>query len=180
MSRRLGSVALLLATVLAAGCSRGDDTAGTTTGTAAAGTGTIATPSASKVILRVGRTNTGPWVESLSLEHGPDGVPTNFFVCAAWDEARAPERCDAASGATLPEGTVLRLEQRPVGSAAATPDSPGWATVGTSDEAELSVPLSDFVAGLDVKKTTYRVTLRPRAGGEALSTSNPITVTWSQ
>ena len=104
-------------------------------------------------------------MESLALEHGPDGIPTNFFVCAAWDEARAPAACDAAAGATLPADTVLRLEQRPVGAAAASPDSPGWATVGTSDVAELEVPLSDFVSGLDVDKATYRVTLRPRGGG---------------
>jgi hypothetical protein len=180
MSRRLGPIALLLTAVLAAGCSGGDDdTAGTTTG-AGTGTATVAVPSTSKIALRVGRTNTGPWVESVSLEHGPDGVPTNFFVCAAWDEARLPEGCDAAPAAALPAGTILRLEQRPVGSAVASPDSPGWATVGTADGAELSIPLSDFVSGLDVEKATYRATLRPRAGGEALATSNPITVTWSQ
>ena len=180
MSRRLRPVALLLATVIAAGCSGGDDTAGTTTGAdTGTGTTTAAAPSNSKITLRAGSTNTGPWEESLSLEHGPDGVPTNFFVCAAWDEERAPEACDAASGVVLPEGTVLRLEQRPVGAAVASPDSPGWATVGTSDDAELEIPLSDFVSGLDVDTATYRVTLRPRAGGEALATSNPITVTWS-
>ena len=39
---------------------------------------------------------------------------------------------------------------------------------------------SDFVSGLDVDEATYRVTLRPRAGGDALATSNPVTVTWSQ
>ena len=163
MSRRLGLITLLLAAVLAAGCSGGDDTAGTTT---ASGTGaaTVAAPKDAKITLRGGRTNTGPWVESLALEHGPDGVPTGFFVCAAYDEARAPEGCDAASGAELPADTVLRLEQRPVGAAAASPDSPGWATVGTSDVAELEVPLSDFVSGLDVEKATYRVTLRPRGG----------------
>jgi hypothetical protein len=181
MSRRLRSAALLLVTVLAAGCSGGDDTAGTTTGAdTGTGTATVAAPGTSKIALRVGRTNTGPWVGSLSLEHGPDGVPTNFFVCAAWDEARLPDGCDAAPGAALPAGTVLRLEQRPVGSAVASADSPGWATVGTADGAELSIPLSDFVSGLDVDTATYRVTLRPRAGGEALATSNTITVTWSQ
>jgi hypothetical protein len=182
MSRRIGPIALLLATVLAAGCSGGDDdTGGTTTGAdTGTGTATIAVPSTSKIALRVGRTNTGPWVESVSLVHGPDGVPTNFFVCAAWHEVRLPESCDAASGAALPEGTVLRLEQRPVGAAVASPDSPGWATVGTADGPELSIPLSDFVSGLDVEKATYRATLRPREGGEALATSNPITVTWSQ
>jgi len=181
MSRRFRPALLLLAAVLAAGCSGGDDTAGTTTGTGTdAGTGTVAAPSDSKITLRVGSTNTGPWEESVSLEHGPDGVPTNFFVCAAWDETSPPEECDAAPAAALPPETVLRLEQRPVGAAAASPDSPGWATVGTADGPELSIPLSDFISGLDVEKATYRVTLRPRAGGEALATSNPVTVTWSQ
>ena len=65
------------------------------------------------------------------------------------------------------------------GSALATPDSPGWGTVGTSDRAELEVPLSDFVAGLDVRTATYRVTLRRLEGGPALTTSNTITVTWA-
>ena len=176
MSRALGPVALLLAAVVVAGCSGDDDTAGTTTGT---GTDTVAAPSGSKITLRAGSTNTGPWVQSLSLEHGPDGVPTNFFVCAAWDEARSREGCDAAPGAELPAGTILRLEQRPVGAAVESPDSPGWATVGTAESAELEIPLSDFVAGLDVEKATYRVTLRPRIGGPALATSNPITVAWS-
>jgi hypothetical protein len=177
MSRRLRSVPLLLAAVLATGCAGGDDAAGTTTG---AGTETVAAPSTAKISLLAGRTNTGPWVRSLSLEHGPDGQPTGFFVCAAWDEARVRDGCDAAPGAELPTGTVLRLEQRPVGSAVASADSPGWATVGTSEVAELRVPLSDFVSGLDVDTATYRVTLRPRGGGQALATSNPITVVWAQ
>ena len=180
MSQRLRPVALLLATVLAAGCSGERRDAGTTTAATQHRRRDGRRTEHAKITLRAGRTNAGPWVESLSLEHGPDGIPTNFFVCAAWDEARSPEECDAAPGAELPAGTVLRLEQRPVGAAAASPDSPGWATVGTSDEAELEVPLSDFVSGLNVDKATYRVTLRPRAGGDALATSNPITVTWSQ
>jgi hypothetical protein len=178
MSRRLGPLALLLATVLAAGCSGSDDTAGPTTG-ADTGTETDAVPTDTKITLRAGRTNTGPWVQSLALEHGPDGVPTNFYVCAAWDETRVPAGCDAASGAKLPTGTVLRLEQRPVGAAVASPDSPGWATVGTTDQPELEIPLSDFVSGLDVDRATYRVTLRALEGGPALATSNPITVAWS-
>ncbi len=177
MSRGLRPVALLLlAAVVVAGCSGDDDTAGTTTGT---GTDTVAAPSGSKITLRAGSTNTGPWMQSLSLEHGPDGIPTNFFVCAAWDDARSREGCDAAPGAELPPGTILRLEQRPVGAAVESPDSPGWATVGTAESPELEIPLSDFVAGLGVEKATYRVTLRPRAGGPALATSNPITVAWS-
>jgi hypothetical protein len=177
MSRPLRSVALL-ATIVAAGCSGGDETAGTATGTGT-GTATVAASSSSKITLRAGSTNAGPWVQSLSLDHGPDGEPTGFFVCAAWDEARSRQGCDAAPGAELPAGTILRLEQRPVGAAVESPDSPGWTTVGTAETAELEIPLSDFVAGLDVEKATYRVTLRPRAGGPSLATSNPITVAWS-
>jgi hypothetical protein len=177
MSRPLRSVALL-ATIVAAGCSGGDETAGTATGTGT-GTATVAASSSSKITLRAGSTNAGPWVQSLSLDHGPDGEPTGFFVCAAWDEARSRQGCDAAPGAELPAGTILRLEQRPVGAAVESPDSPGWATVGTAETAELEIPLSDFVSGLDVEKATYRVTLRPRAGGPSLATSNPITVAWS-
>ena len=173
MSLRLCSVTLALATVLAAGCS-GGDTAGETTDKT-----TVATTGASKITLRGAKANTGPWVRSLSLEHGPDGQPTSFYVCAAWDAARAPEACDAAPGAKLPPGTILRLEQRPIGSAVATPGSPGWGTVGTSEEAELHVPLSDFVAGLDVETVSYRVTLRRLEGGPALAVSNPFTVAWS-
>ena len=112
-------------------------------------------------------------MQSLSLEHGPDGVPTNFFVCAAWDEARSREGCEAAPGAELPAGTILRLEQSPVGAAVESPDSPGWATVGTAESPELEIPLSDFVAGLDVEKATYRVTLRPRAGGRGTGDVEP-------
>jgi len=175
---RLGPLTLLLPIVLAAGCSGGDDSAATTTA-ADTGTETAPVPTGTKITLRAGRTNTGPWVQSLALEHGPDGIPTNFFVCAAWDEARSPAGCNAAAGAELPTGTVLRLEQRPVGSAVASPDSPGWATVGTSDQPELEIPLSDFVSGVDVDKATYRVTLRALEGGPVLATSNPITVAWS-
>ena len=175
MSLGLRSVSLVLATVLAAGCSGGDSTSQTTTGTT-----TVAAGGTGKITLLGASENTGPWVRSLSLEHGEDGMPVTFFLCAAWDESRAREGCAAAPGAKLPSGTVLRLEQRPTGSAAASPDSPGWATVGTSELVELEVPLSDFVAGLDVRTATYRVTLRRLEGGPALATSNPITVTWAE
>lgn len=175
MSLRLCSVTLALATVLLAGCSGGDTAGETSTDTT-----TVATTGASKITLRGGKANTGPWVRSLSLEHGPDGVPTSFYVCAAWDAARAPEACDAAPGATLPPETTLRLEQRPAGSALTKPDSPGWGVVGTSEQAELHVPLSDFVSGLDVAKATYRVTLRSIDGGPALATSDVFTVTWAR
>jgi hypothetical protein len=173
MSRLLRSLPLVLAALLAAGCSSDDGATQATTAT-----DTVATATGGKITLRGGRTNTGPWVASLSLEHGADGVPTTFFVCAAWDETSAPEACEATQGAKLPAGKILRLEQRPIGNATANSDSPGWGTVGTSEEAELDIPLSDFVSGLDVRTATYRVTMRRLEGGPALATSNTITVTW--
>lgn len=181
MSRGLLFVAcaLALATVLAGGCS-GDDTTSGTTGQTTSTQGSPAAPNAGKITLLGSRSNSGPWVRSLSLQHGEDGQPTAFYVCAAWDEARSPEGCRAATGTKLPPGTILRLEQRPAGSALTNPDSPGWGTVGTSEVAELEVPLSDFVSGLDVRTATYRVTLRRLEGGPALATSNPITVAWSE
>jgi hypothetical protein len=175
MSRLLRSLPLVLAAVLAAGCSGSDETSPTTTGG-----DTETTPNASKITLLGGRTNSGPWVSSLSFQHGEDGVPVGFFVCAAWDESRSPEACDAAAGAKLPAGTILRLEQKPIGSAVESPDSPGWGTVGTSEQAELRVPLSDFVSGLDVRTATYRATLRRLEGGPPQATSNTLTVTWTE
>ena len=174
MSRGLCSVLLALAGLFAAGCS-GDDTAAQTT----TGQTTVVAGSAGEITLRVARGNDGPWVRSLSLEHGPDGQPTAFYACAAWDEARPPQECAAAPGAKLPEGMTLRLEQRPAGTAMTIPESPGWGTVGSTDRTELHVPLSDFVVGLAVRKATYRVTLRVLEGGPALAMSNAITVTWA-
>ncbi len=175
MSRRLAFIALFLTTLLA-GCSGDDETSATTTSTEA---GAITAPSTAAITVRAAPTIAGPWRRSLSLEHGPDGQPTRFYVCAAWDDASPRAGCDAAPGAELPAGTVMRLEQRPVGSAPESPDSPGWATVGITEQPELRLPLSDFVLGLDVEKATYRVTLRQLEGGPALATSNPITVTWA-
>lgn len=173
-------LALAVAVVFATGCSGDDSTSGTTTGGSTTGQSTVVDGATSKITLRAARTNTGPWVRSLALAHSPeDGVPVSFFVCAAWDEATSPEECTAAAGAELPSGTVLRLEQSPVGAAPASPGSPGWGTVGTSEEPELAIPLSDFVSGLDVPKASYRVTLRPFEGGPALATSNVLTVTWT-
>jgi hypothetical protein len=169
---------VLALVAVAAGCSSDDSTGGTIGTTTGQSTGTAGR--GSKITLLVARTSSGPWVRSLSLEHSPqDGQPVSFFVCAAWDEAVAPEGCNAASGAELPGATILRLEQRPVGAASASLDSSGWGTVGTSEEPELAIPLSDFVSGLDVPRASYRATLRRFDGGPAHATSNVVTVTWA-
>jgi hypothetical protein len=74
----------------------------------------------------------------------------------------------------LPDQATMRLEQRPPGPAV-EPDTPGWGLVGTSDQADLQVVLSDFVSGAKPGTVTYRVTLRD-ASARILATSNTITV----
>ena len=177
MSPRLGLITLLLATVLAAGCSGGDDTAETTT-SADTGTTTVAAPSASKITLRAGRTNTGPWVESLSLEHGPDGIPTNFYVCAAWDESRAPAECDAAAGADAAGRHGPPARAAPGGSCGRKPGQPRLGNRRNLRCRRARSPAERLRLRLGRREATYRVTLRPRGGGPALATSNPITVAW--
>jgi hypothetical protein len=49
--------------------------------------------------------------------------------------------------------------------------------VGTSQNAELHIPLSNGVTGNHVGKVTFRVTLRGRSG-HVLATSNAFTLTW--
>jgi hypothetical protein len=77
----------------------------------------------------------------------------------------------------LPPGQTLRLEQRPIGPAVTNPDSPGWGTVATSEDASLSAVLSNFVTGNTPGTITYRTTLRDSAG-QILARSNPVAVTW--
>jgi hypothetical protein len=161
--------ALALAALAASGCS-GDkpaDKAATTTVGGAAETITV-----------IGsRQNTGPFRRSLSLKLVDGYQPVNFYICAAWGEGTAPPGCTAAPGARLPAGSMLRLEQRPPGPAVTDPDSPGWGTVGTSETAELDVPLSNGVTGNRLGTVTFRVTLRSRSG-HVLATSNTFTLTW--
>ncbi len=71
----------------------------------------------------------------------------------------------------------MRLEQRPPGPGVKRADSPGWGLVGTSDQTELRVVLSDFVSGNRPGTVTYRVTLR-NPSGRILATSNTIMIDW--
>jgi hypothetical protein len=124
--------------------------------------------------------NDGPYRRALALKldfNGKDPIP--FYVCAAWDRQRAPAGCKAAAGAKLPADTVMRLEQRPAGPASTNPDSPGWGTVGTSDDAELEIPLSNLTTGNRPGKVTYRATVRNRESGDVVATSVPFVLTWT-
>jgi hypothetical protein len=167
--------AALPAALLLTACS-GDsssDRAATTTTTQAAG------ESAPVTITVLGsRSNTGPFARALSLKlDDTTPKPMPFYVCAAWGEQQPPGGCEAADGARLPVGGILRLEQQPPGPAVTYPDSPGWGTVGTSDTPELTVPLSNGTTGNKFGTVTYRVTMRNRAG-KILANSNRFVLTW--
>src|SRR5262249_38087484 len=120
----------------------------------------------------------GPWTRRLSLRLGRGGVPTQFYVCAVRVQGQGSEPCGAEPGGTLPARSTLPLEQHPVGPGLERPDSPGWGLVGTSDEPELKLTLSDFVSANNKPGTvTYRVTLRDPSG-RVTATSNTITIRW--
>jgi hypothetical protein len=187
---RILVVSLAAVALLAAGCSGGGSSderaSGTTSTTTAAvttkavGESTATGGDAATIALFVSDRNTGPWRSQVSLKLRRDLIPRNFFVCGIAADARPATACTAPAGTGIPAGTILRLEQRPAAPAAPSPDSPGWGTVGTSQDPTLSVPLSNFVSGNVSGTIRYRVTLRPIEGGAPLATSNVVTVTWHE
>jgi hypothetical protein len=175
-------VPALLVTALAAlalsGCSGDEPTTNAVTTTPTATGQTTTAGDAPQTVTVLGSAqNTGPFEDSLSLKLVAGFRPIPFYVCAAWGAKTAPSNCTAAQGARLPAGSTLRLEQRPPGPAVTYPDSPGWGTVGTSEDPELNIPLSNGVTGNRVGKVTFRATLRNRSG-RVLATSNTFTLTW--
>jgi hypothetical protein len=118
----------------------------------------------------------GPWRRYLWLKLVRVDV-TSFSVCAVWNRASPPPpNCHAAPGDRLPQGTVLRLEQRFARSRLRRAN-PAWRTVGISRDAALSAVLSNTVSGNRLGVVTYRVTLRSPAG-RVFRTSNTFKVFW--
>lgn len=163
-----------LAALVLSGCSGGTSgsTSGTTTATTAAGSENA------KITLLGAKHNDGPWARSLSVRLGRGGVPVQFFICAVRGAPASTQPCKAPPGSMMPTRSTMRLEQQPVGPGIERPDSPGWGLVGTSEDPELSIVLSDFVSANNKPgPVTYRVTLRDPSG-HVLATSNTITVHW--
>ncbi len=102
---------------------------------------------------------------------------TSFVVCAVWNQAPPPPTCQPRRGSRLPEGTSLRLEQRPIGAGVKRADSPGWGLVGLSQDAALEAVLSNNISGNRFGTISYRVTLR-NASGRVQATSNTFKVVW--
>jgi hypothetical protein len=114
----------------------------------------------------------GPWRRYLWLKLRRVDI-TTFSVCAIWNRSSPPPpNCHGAPGDRLPQGTVLRLEQRRL-----RPASRPWTTVGISRDAALSAVLSNTVSGNRLGTVTYRVTLRSPEG-RIFRTSNAFNVFW--
>jgi hypothetical protein len=125
------------------------------------------------------RTGEGAWRPSLSLRLVKTKLIT-FSVCALWNESAAADwgtSCASADGAQLPTGTVLRLEQSPVGKAVKRADSPGWGMVAVSDSAALEAVLSNTLNGNKYGTLRYRATLRDTEG-KILAASRAMKLVW--
>jgi hypothetical protein len=136
-----------------------------------------AATAAAPIALRGRRPAHGPWRSYLWLKLVRTDI-VNFTVCAVWRQRPPQASCRAAPGNRLPAGTIMRLEQRPIGKGLRRSDSRGWGMVGASTDAALEAVLSNAVSGNRVGTVTYRVTLRRIAGGRALATSNTFRVYW--
>ncbi len=119
----------------------------------------------------------GPWKKSLYLKLVKLRLDS-FSLCAIWNHKNGdPFDCDAAAANSLPEGTILRLEQSPIARALKRSDSPGWGMLGASQDGALGAVLSNLLTGNKRGTFHYRVTLRDRSG-QVLVTSNTFTLVW--
>jgi hypothetical protein len=133
----------------------------------------VRTAAATKIVLRGRLGIQGPWRSYLWLKLVRGGIPTSFTICAVWDQALLTPACRAAPGKSLPEGTVMRLEQRRITPKRAT----GWKRVGFSPETPLQAVLSNDLSGNRRGVVAYRVTVRSTSG-RVLRTSNTLRVFW--
>ena len=161
MLRTFG-VVVLVTSVLAAVSTAG--AAESASGPASAGA-----VSASKIVLRGREGIQGPWRRYLWLKLHRFGI-TSFTVCAVRNAKFLSPSCRPPSGARLPQGSILKLEQGRQGR--------GWRTVAISREAALQAVLSNTVTGNRLGATSYRVTLRNSAG-RVVETSNMFRVYWT-
>jgi hypothetical protein len=122
------------------------------------------------------RYKSGPWVTKLSLKLIKTRL-WEFRVCGVWDWPSNRRFTCLGAGSQLPERTVARMEQSPVGGAMKRDDSPGWGMVGLASHPVIRVALSNTVTGNKYGTFAYRVTLRD-VSGTILITSNKVTVNW--
>jgi hypothetical protein len=127
----------------------------------------VTTGAAAKIMLRGRQGIAGPWRSYLWLKLVRTDI-VSFSVCALWDQRLLAPACRSTRGKTLPQGTIMRLEQR---------RTAGWKRVALSPEAALEAVLSNAVSGNRLGVVSYRVTLR-NPTGHIRATSNTFKVFW--
>jgi hypothetical protein len=127
------------------------------------------------ITLRIQYKN-GAWGKALSLPLNRLHLKA-FKVCGVYNFQAGSKFTCTGSGASLPERTLLRMEQSPVARAQKRPDSPGWGLVGMSSEPVMRVPLSNEVTADKWGTFYYRATLRDLSG-KVILTSNKVKLVW--
>ena len=135
-------------------------------------TGEVAKANATKIVLRGRRGIQGPWRSYLWLKLVRTDI-VSFSVCAVWNQRLLTPACRATAGKTLPEDTLMRLEQR------RTTRVARWKRVALSTEPTLEAVLSNAVSGNRLGTVLYRVTLRSPTG-HIRATSNTFRVFWQK
>jgi hypothetical protein len=130
---------------------------------------------ADTITLRIQYKN-GVWAKSLKLPLNRLHLKA-FRVCGVFNWPSGKKFTCAGAGPSLPDRTLLRIEQTPVARAQKRPESPGWGLVGMGSEPVLRVPLSNEVTGDKWGTFYYRATLRDLTGKLILS-SNKIKLVW--
>jgi hypothetical protein len=133
------------------------------------GPGSVGGPDAS-ILLRGRQGIQGPWRRYLWLRLNRHSV-ISFTVCAVRNRTKPTPSCAPPQGERLPQGSILKLEQRRAGR--------GWRTVAISRGPALQAVLSNGVTGNRLGTISYRVTLR-NEGGRAVETSNTFKVYWTK
>lgn len=130
---------------------------------------------ADQITLRI-RYKNGAWLKALSLPLNKHNLK-EFKLCGVFNWPAGKTFTCVGSGATLPERTLLRMEQTPIANAMKRTDSPGWGLVGMSGDPVLRVPLSNTVTQDKWGTFYYRVSLRDLAG-KVILTSNRVKLVW--
>jgi len=118
----------------------------------------------------------GAWLKALSLPLNRQHLK-EFKVCGVWNWPAGKKFTCNGAGPSLPERTLLRMEQTPVARAQRRPESPGWGLVGMGSDPVLRVPLSNEVTADKWGTFYYRATLRDLSG-KVLLTSNKVKLVW--
>src|SRR5205085_6022940 len=109
------------------------------------------------------KTRGGAWTKRLSLKLRRSKLSV-FYLCATYDTTLAGRAACESTEAIGQPGTLLKIEQSPLGKAQRRPESPGWGLVGAGDKKLVQAELSNLVTGDRFGTFKYRAALRSLDG----------------